>query len=270
MFRGIVFFVAMLFALPALAGHPAEKWTFKEMNDTINQTNFIVRGGCSGTLISLKYRLLLTNHHCLQGYFRYVEREVVKDGVVTKVRKEERRDIPVVQKAYKDFRIVGSTSYMTQIVARKQESDLALLQIRAENLPYTIESKVLPDGIKLYRGEKVYVVGNPRGLDATVTAGIISSLNRMFRVPWANGGDVSFIQIDAAVNPGNSGGSLYNEEGYLIGVPGARLGDSALGLAIPYTLIQVFLTENCYESVWKTDGETYEDCTARKEAEADE
>ena len=252
--------ISVLFASPSFA------WTLKEMNDTINQDNFIVGQGCSGTLISLKYRLVITNHHCIGNYYRFAEREVVKNGVVMKVRKEEHEDVPLVQKAYKDFRVVGSTSYMAQIVARKQEYDLALLQIRAKDLPYSIESTILPKGKELIRGEKVYVVGNPRGLDATVTSGIISSLNRMFRVRWANGAELAFIQVDAAVNPGNSGGSLYNDDGYLIGVPGAMAGDATLGLAIPYTLMQKFLTENCYESVWDKTAETYEQCVARKEA----
>lgn len=268
--------LASLVVFPASAGEPishptrTEPWSLQAMNDTIAQTNFIVGSGCSGTLISLKYKLVLTNHHCIDSFFRYVEREEVVDSEVKKVRREERRDVPLSQEFYKDYRKVGTATLLSEIVARKQKADLALLHIRSEKIMNKAESKVLPNGAKPVRGERVWVVGNPRGLDATVTFGIISSMNRTFRVSWADGAEVPFIQIDAAVNPGNSGGSLYNKFGYLIGVPAAMAGDSALGLAIPYTAIRAFLTENCYEDVWNDDGESHDECVERKEKEADE
>ena len=66
--------VAMLVAL----GGPAVAWeNIKEMNEQIDQTNFIVGGGCSGTLISIEYRLILTAHHCIKGEIRTVKRDVI-------------------------------------------------------------------------------------------------------------------------------------------------------------------------------------------------
>lgn len=263
------FFILVAFSISA-TGEPTdhktrtEPWTVKEMNDKITQTNFVVGSGCSGTLISLKYKLILTNHHCIGSYYVYNDREEVTNGIVRKVRREERTDVPVSQVFYKDYRKVGTSVLQTELVAHKQKTDLALLQIRAENITNTGESVMLPDGQTPVRGERVWVVGNPRGLDATVTAGIISSMNRLLRVSWADGAEVPFIQIDAAVNPGNSGGSLYNSQGYLIGVPGAMAGDSALGLAIPYTSIRTFLSENCYEDVWKKDADSNHVCEAKK------
>ena len=203
MVRKILLAIGLLMFGAAMAN--AERWSIEAMNETINQTNFIVGGGCSGTLISLKYRLILTNHHCIRSYVNVVTRDKVVDGVVKKVRIEELRDVQVSQRSYANYRKVGSASWQSVIVARWKESDLALIQIRAENIPHKIQSNVFA-GKKVYRGEEVYAVGNPSRLDASITRGIISSTNRMFRAPWANNTEVPFIQIDATIAGGSSGG----------------------------------------------------------------
>lgn len=261
----LAFALGCLMALSARADH----WSVEKMNDAINQTNFIVDSGCSGTLISLKHRLILTNHHCIGRGVRYVDKERVgKDGVVRKVKVEELFDLPVAQRQYVNYRLVGESSWKTTIVARWKESDLALLQIRAD-IPHTIEATVFP-GEVVHRGEPVFLVGNPLGLDATVTAGVISSTNRMFRVSWADA-EVPFIQVDAGIAGGNSGGSLYNAHGQLIGVPAARAQDGHLGLAIPFFQVQKFLDEHCYGEVWRKDAEPRDACLAAKEqSEEDE
>jgi hypothetical protein len=87
----------------------------------------------------------------------------------------------------------------------------------------------------------------------------------MFKTPWADDAEVPFIQTDAAVNPGNSGGALYNAQGELIGVTAASFtGYAGLGLAIPYTLVQKFLTENCYEDVWNSKAADDHDACEKK------
>jgi putative serine protease PepD len=109
-----------------------------------------------------------------------------------------------------------------------------------------------PSGIKVIAigksdtvrvGQPVVALGAPLGLDGTVTAGIISALNRNVHVPAENGGQallVAAVQTDAAINPGNSGGALVNCEYQLIGVPtagaavpGGGGGSIGLGFAIP-------------------------------------
>jgi S1-C subfamily serine protease len=96
----------------------------------------------------------------------------------------------------------------------------------------------------------VWVVGNPNGLDATVVEGVVSSTNRAFEVEWAEPGEkLPFIQFSGGVWYGNSGGSLYNDEGYLIGVPGVIAGTAHLGLAIPINEVRVFLRESCFARV---------------------
>jgi S1-C subfamily serine protease len=252
---------AVLATVLTLVASSASAWTYGEMNKTIDSSNFIVNRGCSGTLISTEYRLILTNHHCIEGSSKIVTKDVTDyDGVVTKKQFEEMRDIDVSQRRYEGHQILGESIYKAQVVARWKASDLALLQIRAD-IQNQISAPVYA-GNRVYRGEGVYVVGNPLGLDATVTRGIISSTTRMFYAPWA-GAEVSFIQIDAGISAGNSGGSLFNDVGQLIGVPAAGVpSNTQLGLAIPFFRIQEFLTDNCYGSVWDRSQPSFEVCTA--------
>jgi serine protease Do len=105
----------------------------------------------------------------------------------------------------------NNKSYKAKLVGTDSKMDIALLKIEAdEKLPYT----VFGDSDEIKVGEWVLAVGNPYNLYSTVTAGIISAKARNL----ANDGIQSFIQTDAAVNPGNSGGALVNTRGELIGI----------------------------------------------------
>lgn len=102
-------------------------------------------------------------------------------------------------------------SYKARLIGTDSKMDIALLKIDAdEKLPYTAFAN--SDDIKV--GEWVLAVGNPYNLNSTVTAGIVSAKARNL----ANDGLQSFIQTDAAVNPGNSGGALVNTRGELVGI----------------------------------------------------
>ena len=105
----------------------------------------------------------------------------------------------------------NNKSYKAKLVGTDSKMDIALLKIEAdEKLPYT----VFGDSDEIKVGEWVLAVGNPYNLNSTVTAGIVSAKARNL----ANDGIQSFIQTDAAVNPGNSGGALVNTRGELIGI----------------------------------------------------
>lgn len=221
-------------------------WETGDLNKTVDQTNFIVDSRCSGTLISLKYRLILTANHCVEHKVTYYRVEEVIDGKLEEVKKRRFLDVPVVQKSYSGSRAVGSSEYLTEIVARAEAKDLALLRIRAEKLPYTVESKFLPAGITLQRGETIWTAGNPNLLDASVSTGVISSMTRMFRVPWANNEEIPFLQHDAATTGGSSGGAVYSDDGYLIGVHVAGYRGVPLGFAVHPDTIRAFLDEMCY------------------------
>ena len=107
--------------------------------------------------------------------------------------------------------------FKAQIVGTDPTTDLALLKVDAEDLP------TLPignsDNLKV--GEWVLAVGNPFNLTSTVTAGIVSAKARNINILSGDMKIESFIQTDAAVNPGNSGGALVNTRGELVGINAA-------------------------------------------------
>jgi serine protease Do len=120
--------------------------------------------------------------------------------------------------------------YQAEIVGRDPSSDIALLKIKASNLPFV----KMADSKKSRVGDWVIAIGNPLGLGNTVTAGIISALQRNI---GAGGAYDRFIQTDTAINPGNSGGPLFNLKGEVVGINnrlispvGANIG---VGFAIP-------------------------------------
>jgi len=240
-----------LFMAALVPGKPASAWeTVGEMNEVVDSSNFIVGSGCSGTLISVEYRLIVTAFHCIKPYISTVTRdEVGPDGKIEKVQYERLRNVTVQQKDYDRFSNVGSVSYETRIVAHKQERDLALLQLVGDNLRSTIAAPVLPLGEDIARGEPVVAVGNPRGLDASVTSGVISSTSRTFRVPWALNEEVPLLQFDADIQPGSSGGALMDSRGRYIGTTVAGFPASNLGLAIPVYELQTLLADECFGSV---------------------
>ena len=106
--------------------------------------------------------------------------------------------------------LTDNKEYSAKIIGADKTTDLALIKIDAKNLPaITIANS---DAVKV--GEWVLAIGNPLGLNNTVTAGIISAKARSL---GANGVE-SFIQTDAAINAGNSGGALVNVKGELVGI----------------------------------------------------
>ncbi|MEP6682278.1 MAG: trypsin-like peptidase domain-containing protein, partial [Parafilimonas sp.] len=108
-------------------------------------------------------------------------------------------------------------SYKATVVGADPSTDLAVIKIDATNLPFMIMGN--SDDAKL--GQWVLAVGYPLNLDVTVTAGIISAKSRSIGINKSQSAVESFIQTDAAVNPGNSGGALINTQGELIGINSA-------------------------------------------------
>jgi S1-C subfamily serine protease len=103
-----------------------------------------------------------------------------------------------------------------EIIATRPESDIAVL--RPMIIPELVAPAVLGNPAAMNVGDEAYAVGHPLGLYASMSSGVISGFGRTFRPP--NGGQQleGLIQIDAAVNPGNSGGPLLNRSGHVIGV----------------------------------------------------
>ncbi len=126
--------------------------------------------------------------------------------------------------------------YTARIVGKDHATDIAVLKINANNLP----AVTLADSEQLEVGDIVIAIGNPFGLNQTVTSGIISALGRSgLRLPGVNQYQ-DFIQTDAAINPGNSGGALVDSLGRLIGINTAIVspsgGNNGIGFAVPVNL----------------------------------
>jgi serine protease Do len=124
----------------------------------------------------------------------------------------------VVQEANKIMVTLNDKrEYSATIVGTDPSTDLALIRIDEKNLPFMTYGN--SDDVKI--GEWVLAVGNPFNLTSTVTAGIVSAKARNINILGSQGAIESFIQTDAAVNPGNSGGALVNTSGQLVGINAA-------------------------------------------------
>jgi putative serine protease PepD len=130
-----------------------------------------------------------------------------------------------------------------EIVGVDASRDLALLKVDASGLP-TLE---LGDSDAVEVGDDTYAIGNPYGLDHTLTTGVVSALDRDLQAP--NGATIGgAIQTDAALNPGNSGGPLLNRDGRVIGVNAQIAGSQGggnvgIGFAIPSSTVAEFVEQ---------------------------
>jgi S1-C subfamily serine protease len=108
------------------------------------------------------------------------------------------------------------TQSSAQVIASQPENDIAVLQ--ADQLPALIVPAVLGNPNAMRVGDEAFAVGNPFGLYSSMSAGVISGFGRSFKPVDSNLVLRGLIQIDAAVNPGNSGGPLLNRYGQVIGI----------------------------------------------------
>jgi S1-C subfamily serine protease len=146
----------------------------------------------------------------------------------------ERGGAPVKEASELQVTLADGGTYKAQVVGRSLEYDIAVLQVFAPL--EKLKPLVLGRSADLEAGQSVIAIGNPFGLDHTLSAGVISAVRR--EVPTANGRRISqAIQTDAAINPGNSGGPLLDSEGRLIGMNTAILNATGasvgIGFAIP-------------------------------------
>lgn len=126
-------------------------------------------------------------------------------------------------------------SFTGEVLGEDPMTDVAVVKIEANQLP-TVR---LGNSDQVFPGEWAIAIGNPLGLDSTVTAGIISALGRSGSDVGVPDKRVGFIQTDAAINPGNSGGPLLNAAGEVIGMNTAIIrGAQGLGFAIPINTVR--------------------------------
>jgi Do/DeqQ family serine protease len=157
----------------------------------------------SGVIVDAKNGYIITNHHVV----------------------ENASEITIT--------LLDNRSFTAKVVGSDEGADIAVLQATQPNLV----AMALGDSTRLEVGDYVVAIGNPFGLQHTVTAGIVSALGRTGINPE---GYEDFIQTDASINPGNSGGALVNLRGELVGINSAILsrsgGNIGIGFAIPVNL----------------------------------
>ncbi|MEB3204031.1 MAG: trypsin-like peptidase domain-containing protein [Candidatus Sericytochromatia bacterium] len=170
------------------------------------QGPFLVRKGVGSGFVLEADGYIVTNHHVIAGATKL--RVTMTDG-----RKLEGK-----------------------VIGQDPSTDLALVKVDAKGLP----TLPLTDPATLRVGERVIAIGSPLGLQHTVTAGILSAVNRDVQVNPR----VGFLQTDAPINPGNSGGPLLNLKGEVIGVNTAVARDGqGIGFAIPVTTLKQVLPQ---------------------------
>jgi S1-C subfamily serine protease len=174
-----------------------------------NNGTQVQQGTGSGFIISAKGQII-TNAHVVQGADKVTV--TLKDG----------------------------RSFQGKVLGLDTVTDVAVVKIDGENLP----TASLGNSEQLKPGEAAIAIGNPLGLDNTVTAGIISATGRSSSQVGDSSKRVNYIQTDAAINPGNSGGPLLNASGQVIGMNTAILKNAqGLGFAIPINQVQRIANE---------------------------
>lgn len=147
----------------------------------------------------------------------------------------------VVENAQKIIvKLSDDSEHEAKVIGRDPKTDIAVIKIEAKN---SLPMAVLGDSDRLEVGEWVVAIGNPFGLDSTVTSGIVSAKGRHINQgPYDN-----FIQTDASINPGNSGGPLINLRGEVVGINTAIFtrsgGNIGIGFAIPVNLVKELLPQ---------------------------
>ncbi len=133
----------------------------------------------------------------------------------------------------------GAREFSAKVIGNDPKSDIALLRIEGKDVG-SLKYATLGDSDAAEVGDYVVAIGEPFGLQATVTAGIISAKERsQFGGPYSD-----YLQTDASINPGNSGGPLFNMKGEVVGVNAAIIsGANTIGFAIPINVVKQILPQ---------------------------
>lgn len=157
----------------------------------------------------------------------------------------------VVASATKGLRVTTSdgSDYEAKVIGADDDSDIAVIKVSGKFTPIEIG-----DSTQTNLGEEVVAIGNPGGYGGTVTSGIVSGIDRMVR-GGSQGIKMSCLQIDAAINPGSSGGALLNMWGQLIGITSSKLSNTkyeGIGFAIS-TNAAIPIVESIIENGYVAD-----------------
>lgn len=152
-----------------------------------------------------------------------------------------------------DVTLINGDRYTANITGTDAFSDLAVIKIN-ENSTDIPKPLVVGNSSELRVGDQVIAVGNPFGLESSMTTGIVSQIGRLLSIDERGFSIPNAIQTDALINPGNSGGPLLNMKGEVIGVNTAGIFPGGIGLAVPsdtvLRIIPVLMEEKNYTHPW--------------------
>jgi S1-C subfamily serine protease len=152
-----------------------------------------------------------------------------------------------------DVTFINGDRYTANITGTDAFSDLAVIKIN-ENTTGLPKPLVVGNSSELRVGDQVVAIGNPFGLESSMTTGIVSQIGRLLSVDERGFSIPNAIQTDALINPGNSGGPLLNMKGEVIGVNTAGIFPGGIGLAVPSNtilrIIPVLMEEKNYTHPW--------------------
>ena len=250
---------AFLIACACLIAFPAMAWDLDQVRERAENNLVQVGDGCSGTIVSVEHRLVITAYHCITSAIRVKqEPRTDKDGEVivgpdgkqrTAVVKTLRQ-VPLHQFFWDEEGKKGELAYFADIVARNEKKDVAILQIPERvgpvnvSIAATSDVPLLPKDDKVMLGSTVWHIGNPMMLYGTVTKGIMSSPRSM--EDFGIDGNKFYVQYDGGIFGGSSGGAIYDDEGVYLGVvsmvaPRATF----IGLAVPMSDVWEVAAEAC-------------------------
>ena len=221
--------VYLLFATPARS----EGWPLDAMNTQIEETNVIVNGVCSGTIISKEQRLVLTAYHCVDALFQEVTEKIVdpKTGEIKEHTIQKIVPLKIITNKLRNFEIIATEDHTATVVGSDSSADIALIQVIDKDYTPLSAAALAPETYSYKRGLHVFAVGNPAiTFDNSITEGIISAPQRMLDI---DGRHLKVFQFSAGIIGGNSGGSVLNDQGEMIGTVSAAIRGSAISFAVP-------------------------------------
>jgi len=190
----------------------------QEASEVVAEACVLVRrpGGLGSGFVIDPSGHIVTNAHVIEG------------SVQIEITVFRRKDKSLRREVYKNVKIL----------AVNRQDDLALLKVEPDDVDYEFVHVPMGESLVLEAGDEIFAIGNPMGLERSVSKGIVSVPSRYLE------GAGLFLQHTAAISPGNSGGPLFNSRGEVIGVNSRKVAAAAaegLGFSIPATLVKLFL-----------------------------
>jgi hypothetical protein len=247
-----------LLACTALAT-PAGAWDLADLNKRADENLVQVGDGCSGTLVNVEHRLIITAYHCIGQYIttksetkrdKDSEPLVGGDGKPVMETKKVLTDVPIHQWFMDAEGKMGEVQFWGKIVGRDAVLDVAILQVPAKVGPVMVAIAATSDvplaakDFVAERGSTIWHIGNPKMMYGTATRGVMSSKRSLASYGFDKA--KYFIQYDGGIAGGSSGGALYSDDGVYIGITTMGFPSTTfLGYAVPMSDVWTVADASC-------------------------